>query len=219
MRIVTTTLIATVLAASSLAGSDTKTAPRVEESRALADFSTLRSEGAWVLDVKVGPAPSLKIIGDAERVSRIETRVDKGELLIRYQQGENGLRMGRKNAVRIEVTVPKLDSYRHEGVGQTVLSGLHGERFSIDFEGAGELIASGTVKQLQVDAEGAGSLELAQLKANDVAIDLEGVGSVALYASESLSADVGGIGSLTYYGNPKRVSKSVSGIGSVQAGK
>jgi hypothetical protein len=45
------------------------------------------------------------------------------------------------------------------------------------------------------------------------------VGSVALYASESLNADVGGIGSLTYYGNPKRVSKSVSGIGSVQAGK
>ncbi len=47
---------------------------------------------------------------------------------------------------------------------------------------------------------------------------LEGVGSTSVRASETLNATVNGIGSLTYYGRPARVNKTVGGIGSVSAG-
>jgi len=37
-------------------------------------------------------------------------------------------------------------------------------------------------------------------------------------ASESLDADVGGVGSLKYYGNPRTVHKSAGGVGSISKG-
>ena len=46
---------------------------------------------------------------------------------------------------------------------------------------------------------------------------LAGVGSAKVRASESLTARVEGIGSLTYYGKPAKVTKSADGIGTVHA--
>ena len=59
----------------------------------------------------------------------------------------------------------------------------------------------------------------AGLIAESVDANVEGIGSVKVYASEKLKANVQGIGSLTYYGNPKNISKTVEGIGGVSAGK
>ena len=58
-----------------------------------------------------------------------------------------------------------------------------------------------------------------KLIAESVDANVEGIGSVKVYATEKLKANVHGIGSLTYYGNPKNISKSVEGIGGVSAGK
>ena len=43
--------------------------------------------------------------------------------------------------------------------------------------------------------------------------------SGTVQASEKLTANVEGMGNLTYYGNPRIVNKSVSGIGSVTAAR
>jgi hypothetical protein len=50
-------------------------------------------------------------------------------------------------------------------------------------------------------------------------VSFEGIGSVAIHAKDKLNATVRGMGNLTYYGNPRVVNKSVSGIGSVVAAK
>ena len=39
-----------------------------------------------------------------------------------------------------------------------------------------------------------------------------------MYATDTVNAVAKGMGSLTYYGKPKTINKSVSGIGSVSAG-
>lgn len=211
-------IFAAVLAASSFAASIKGNGKLLEQTRPVADFQTIRSEGAWSLDVQVGPAPSVKVIADENLLPLIETAVQNRELNIRFKDGEHSIKLNRNSSLRIEVTVPKLTSYQHEGAGKSVFRGLSGERFAINYEGAGLITASGKVDTLSVQASGAGSLDLDELKARNATISLEGVGSIRVYASESLTAAVDGIGSLTYYGKPAKVSKAVSGIGSVQAG-
>jgi len=56
------------------------------------------------------------------------------------------------------------------------------------------------------------------LIAQDANVSFQGIGSVQVYASGKLEANVSGMGELSYYGRPKTVNKTVSGIGSVQAG-
>lgn len=211
-------LLALCLSVGSYAATVTASGKLVEQSRPVGDFQSIRSEGAWSLDVKVGPPPSLKIKADDNLLPLIETRVDKGELSIRFKDESHSISLKNSSTLRIEVTVPKLTAYQHEGAGKTVFHGLNGGPFAINYEGAGLITASGQVERLSVQASGAGSLDLDQLKARHVTVSLAGVGTVSVYASESLTAAVDGIGSLTYYGKPAKLSKAVSGIGSIRAG-
>ncbi|HEX8405647.1 MAG TPA: DUF2807 domain-containing protein [Duganella sp.] len=55
------------------------------------------------------------------------------------------------------------------------------------------------------------------MRAERVDVNFEGVGNVSVHATDLLNAVAKGMGSLTYYGRPKTVNKSVSGIGSVSA--
>jgi hypothetical protein len=44
------------------------------------------------------------------------------------------------------------------------------------------------------------------------------VGSVKVYAGDTLDAEVGGVGSLKYYGNPRIVRRHAGGIGTLSKG-
>lgn len=210
-------LTAALLASAGFAADIRGSGRVIEQSRPVSDFQAIRSEGAWSLDVKVGPAPSLKIRADDNLLPLIETSVQKGELTIRFKEHQP-ITLDNKSSLRIEVTVPKLTGYSHEGAGKTVFRDLAGERFALSYEGAGLITATGRVDNLTVQASGAGSLDLDGLKARNATVNLEGVGAVSVYASESLTAAVDGIGSLTYFGKPAKVSKAVNGIGTVRAG-
>ena len=79
--------------------------------------------------------------------------------------------------------------------------------------------STGKVQTFVLKAEGVGAVNARELDAQHVDVSLQGVGSAQVRATESLRAKLEGIGSLTYYGNPKRVSKQVEGIGRVASGE
>ena len=83
------------------------------------------------------------------------------------------------------------------------------------FGGAGSLKAEGTVRDLQLNVGGVGSIDTRDLHAASVNANIGGVGSVKVWAGERLEASVGGVGSLTYYGDPKVVHTSGGGLGSI----
>ncbi|HEY9102156.1 head GIN domain-containing protein [Chitinimonas sp.] len=212
-------LAAALLSAGAMAGGIKGSGNVIEQTRTVADFQSIRSEGAWSLDVKVGPAPSLKIRADDNLIPLIETSVSNNQLFIRMKElPDKTIHIGDKSSLRIELTVPKLTGYTHEGAGKAAFHDLSGDKFTLAYEGAGLVTATGKVDKLTVQASGAGAVDFDKLKARDVTVNLEGVGAVSVYASDSLTASVEGIGSLTYYGKPGKLSKSVSGIGSVRAG-
>lgn len=72
----------------------------------------------------------------------------------------------------------------------------------------------GVAESLDVKVSGAGHIDASELKAKDVTIKIEGVGTGSVYATETLYAKIEGVGKVKYRGNPK-VTKNIDGLGSV----
>lgn len=89
--------------------------------------------------------------------------------------------------------------------------------FSIEVKGSGDLDVSGDSNDVDITIEGAMLLSTIDLTANNVKVNIKGTASCNVYASNSLDASLEGIGKISYVGNPKKVNKSVKGLGTIKA--
>ncbi|GGX79078.1 DUF2807 domain-containing protein [Massilia dura] len=186
-----------------------------EDARQLAAFRAINVHGPINIEVRAGQAQSVKVIGRPEFIGKVITSVKADELRIDYAEKNN---VSLKDGDRIVVTVPSLVKCIVEGAGQVVIDNVKEERLDLQFEGAGRLEAKGSAKWLRLKARGVGEVTTQYLKAERADVNFEGIGDVKVHASQTLNAVVRGMGSLTYFGRPKTLNKSVSGIGDVEAG-
>ena len=192
-------------------------AQAAESTRTLPSFIAINAKGAFSMTVEVGAkAQSVVISGDDRFVASLKTEVVDNELLITMP--DKNFKTGSTNNPRIVITLPALSRVKVEGAGETILNKVNTDRLDIGYLGAGHLMANGKVKYLRLSAKGVGEVDTKALRAERVDVNFEGVGEVSVYATDLLNAVAKGMGSLTYYGKPKTVNKSVAGIGSVSAG-
>ncbi|MBY0558170.1 MAG: DUF2807 domain-containing protein [Burkholderiaceae bacterium] len=184
------------------------------ENRKLPPFIAISTQGGFSMTVEVGSSQSLQINGDPQFIAKLRTEVVEKELRILApdQDYESG-----KNSPFIKVTLPALSRLKVQGAGETLIQNVQGARLDIGYQGAGHLVAKGKVDYLRINAKGVGELDTKALQAKRVDVNFEGIGQVSVYASDTLNAIAKGMGELNYYGHPKTVNKSVSGIGSVSA--
>lgn len=186
-----------------------------EQTRIVPAFKTINNKGAFNLVVEVGKTQSVIIKGDDKFVARVVTEVVGDELMVSYRD-KNSIKIS--DTAQVIISIPELNKFKMEGAGATTINNVNGQRFEVDYEGVGLLSANGKVQMLKLKVQGVGMVDTKGLIAEVADVSVEGVGSVKVYASDRLKATVQGIGSLNYYGNPRSVSKSVEGIGSVRAG-
>lgn len=191
-----------------------QTAQADEQTRNLKDFKTITARGAYSIVIEVGKPYSVKVSGSDKFLTEVTTEVVGDELILNGKEKRN-MKVSDNNVVTINL--PELNKFKMEGVGGTTINKLQGDKFVLQYEGVGKLVANGKVNSLRLKAKGVGTIDTRELLADNVEASLEGVGSVTVFAKENLNAAVQGIGSLTYYGKPRSVSKSVDGIGSVRA--
>lgn len=208
--------VATVAAVAAIASTLLAAAPALaaESARALPPFIAVNAKGAFAMTVEVGKAQSVVVSGDERFVAALKTVVVDNELQITMPDKSYN---GAKDDPRITIVVPSLSRVKVEGAGETIISKVNTDRLDIGYLGAGHLVASGSVKYLRLNARGVGEVDTRALHAQRVDVNFEGVGNVSVHATDLLNAVAKGMGSLTYYGRPKTVNKSVSGIGSVSA--
>ncbi len=187
-----------------------------DQARELAEFKSINSTGAFSVVVNVGQKQSVVVSGSDAVLARVGTQVVDGVLLLSTTERTH---FSGDDKARIVINVQRLDQYRMEGAGKTDLNNVQGERFKLYYQGVGMLRVSGKVQTFILDAEGVGAIDARDLVAQHADVSLQGVGSVQVRATESLRAKVDGIGSLTYFGKPSRISKSVDGIGHIAAGE
>ena len=180
-------------------------------------FTAVSSNGAIDVDINVGGAQSVTFKGKKADLKKIKVNVVDGELQIDGSAEKSALFFS--DDKKFVITMPALRSFKGKGVGDVDIEHISGDEVEISYEGAGELEASGNVKTLRIKANGVGEVDTKKLRAENVDINLHGVGEAKVFASKSLNAEVKGVGSLTYYGNPKDVNKSGEGIGRIHAGK
>ena len=205
-------VIAALLALASLS---TQAADQV---RNVTPFKTIDARGPVSLVVEVGKTHSVRVEGDQKFIERVRTEVVGSELRLSYDDKNKG-NVNIRDGERVVVTMPELASFRGEGAGLMILNNIRGDQFDVNYRGAGSLQMNGRVGHLRLNAEGVGEVEAKDLVAQDADVTFRGIGEVSVHAKNKLNATVQGLGNLTYYGQPRSVSRSVSGIGNVTAAK
>ncbi len=187
-----------------------------EQSRSVSPFKGIAVHGPVSLTVEAGKSYSLKVYGDPRFIERVTSEVVNGELRLTMK---DSTRNSIESSDRVVVTMPALQTFKGEGAGVMRLNNVRGERLDVNYRGAGRLAIDGEVRTLTLRAQGVGEVDTKALIAQEADVSFEGIGSVNIHAKDKLNANVRGMGNLTYYGNPRVVNKSVSGIGSVVAVK
>ncbi len=181
-------------------------------------FNAIKTDGVFDMLVTAGSAQSVVVKGANEEIAKLHIEVVDGELVITTPRGSHeGLKLG-EGSNSISITLPSLRLFRAKGVGEVIIKNIEGDRIDLSYEGVGNMEVSGKIKWLRLKGSGVGSIDTKKLLAENADVDFGGIGDVSVYASNRLNAVVHGVGSLTYYGNPKTVNKQANGIGSVSPG-
>ena len=102
------------------------------------------------------------------------------------------------------------------GAGEAELA-LNVQNVLLEINGAADITLSGATENLHVRLSGAADISARNLIAQHATVVVEGVGSVEVYAQQTLDASVDGVGTITYWGDPELTS-SAAGMSSVRRG-
>ena len=188
-----------------------------DETRSVAPFTTISNSGPVNVHIEVGKAQSVRVSGSDDLVSDLQTEVVDNEL--RLHMGRDTTHFNRNHdALNVTITVPQLTAFTMAGAGATTITHMSGDNLDVRFGGAGSFKADGSVKNLTLNVGGVGAIDTRELHADTATVNVGGVGHVKVWAGTRLDASVGGVGSLTYYGEPKTVNTSGGGLGSISKG-
>jgi hypothetical protein len=172
----------------------------------------LHLDGMMNLVVRQGATPALTIFAEKRTIADIVTS-QRGDTLV-IDTDVHGFRSG-KNAIRAELTIPKLRDIRSEGVGTIDVRGFSGEQLDLSLEGAGRMNVVVDYRTVRATLGGVGNIDLWLETSDEVRFDLQGAGYLTVGGStRSLKATLGGLGGL----NAQRlqaqdVSLELSGLG------
>jgi hypothetical protein len=112
------------------------------------------------------------------------------------------------------ITVPSF-SIHITGVGE-IAGTIECDYFSADVNGVGLLTLAGNSKDAEINFSGTGVFDGEEFKINNVVSGLYGVGTITIWSVDNLTANIGGIGSIKYRGNPHVNYSSRGGLGTIK---
>lgn len=180
--------------------------PTVSES-----FREVELDGAFDVQIVVGPRASVELAGDEAAVEHVTVEVEDERLQLSMEN-----RRPFDGKVEIRITTPVLESVEVNGVAALELSGMQSGELEMELNGAGATRARGTVDALALEVNGAGEIDATELVASTVDVEISGAGKAKVHAIKELYAELSGVGSVRYTGDPERVEKDVSGVGTVR---
>lgn len=202
------------------------------EVRQVARFDKVRFRGPGIVKISQGDRESLTIHAPGYVMNNIQSRVDRGTLLLGYVSPRVvSLKVHRevisyaltvKDLRRValvgagRIRIPDLDndvvSMRIDGSGQIAVEQLTADRLEVVINGAGRLKVSGDVETQSVAINGAGHYEADALVSDFGQISVTGAGVANMIVNDDLNVAIKGPGKVTYSGYPE-VFKQISGSG------
>lgn len=183
---------------------------RIVQKRDISSFTSISTEGAFMIEVTCQKEPSLEVEGDDNVLELVKTEVTSNVLHL-----TNTKSYSVNDPIRIRLSVPNLDGLSVSGAGKIDIKGLKNESFEIDATGAPEILVSGNTKVVNIDSSGAAQIDTHNLRASRAVVDSKGAGKIDLDVSDQLDVTVSGPASVFYKGDPV-VNKTVNGPGRVE---
>ena len=180
--------------------------------RQLAAFDGVELVGSIDVAVTVGGAQRVQIDGTADLVPLVTTELKGHTLVVSTKPEFHG------GNVVVRIAMPAIVMARLGGSGNVHLEGVQADALALDLSGSGNLDARGTAHHLTVTVTGSGQLGAKALTADDADVRATGSGNIEVAATKSLAATLTGSGSIRYVGNPPKVTKQLTGSGSIEAG-
>jgi hypothetical protein len=208
-KLLTAAFLATTLSLAGHAQADDS----VRETRTIdANVSKIHLGGVIRLALHQGP-PSLVVSGDRRYVSKITT-VQRGDTLTIDM--ENNTHLQGKANLRADLTVPNLQEFVSEGIGESEVTGFRGDKLVLSLDGAGSVRFDGQYRDVDARLGGIGGLTLNPGQAERIEVHLGGTGHITVSGqTKVLRAHLGGVGGLDAQQlRAETVDLDMSGLGS-----
>ena len=177
-------------------------------------FDGIDISGVDELTIAHGDSAQVTFQGDKEAIARFNAANKDGVLVIKKIDNE---KQRRHQEVNVHIIVPELHKMTVTGVGSVVLQDeTKTDNLDIDANGCGSLQTKGIVcNKLKIEASGASDIILDGVTAQNVWLSVNGVGSVnARFADTgALDCSANGTGSVCLKGNVKSFNKKSAGVG------
>jgi len=228
---------AMMLGACTSSGHDDEARATGQRSFEVGGFDRIALAGSYDVVVTVGAAGSVRAEGDAERLERLEIRVEGGELRIGSRNRRGWSWGGDHGRVVVHVGVPALTAAAVAGSGDMRIDRIEGRAFtaavagsgdldigalrvaqaSFSVAGSGNVRAAGAAARAEVSIAGSGDADLGGLESRTAEVTVLGSGDARSRATESASVTLMGSGDVTVTGGA-RCSIEKRGSGDVHCG-
>jgi hypothetical protein len=162
------------------------------------------------IDISFGGDQSVALTMDENLFDHFEIEERGGVLVVSADDNPKPSR-----GARLELVLGKLDHVDIRGAGDIRIDDFDGDDLLIEIAGAGDIEATGKVKDLVLEISGAGDIDARDLEAERAEVTVNGAGDVKVYASKMCDVTINGVGDVDVYGKPAEFEKSVNGIGDV----
>ncbi|WP_160164075.1 head GIN domain-containing protein [Nafulsella turpanensis] len=200
------------------------------EIRNVGPFSALEVEGEYEIVLQEGTNPRVAIETDENLHKYIEAVVEGNTLTIKNVE-EIEASEGTKLLITYldlhEVKIGGAAKIFNEGMLETdelrivvegaglLDLGLQVNELNLRLGGAGSINLYGEAEEQRLELSGAGSLDALELESERCEIYLSGFGSAGVFVTESLEAEVSGVGGIRVKGDPENISSEITGLGGV----
>ena len=179
------------------------------DQRQVGEFSSMSFEGAGKVEVTVAESFAVTVRTDDNLVGLVKSTVESGELKVLFPTD-----VSTDIGVNVSISAPTLTVLSLRGATELTATGLTGKSFDIKAAGASNVTLSGALENARIECRGAAKVNASALKAQNLAVILEGAAKADVHAEKTLDVKIQGVGKVTYSGSPKLTEK-IDGVGKI----
>jgi hypothetical protein len=183
----------------------------VTVTRPLGDAHQIVLEDAVNATITIGDEPSMTLTADDNVEPLISTETEDGKLTVKSKAD-----IRTEHRPKVTITIPSLDRLE-VNASEVSVTGFKGGTLNLEIDGAGDVTATGTLDEAELEINGAGKLSLQQLEVATMKLEINGAGDAKVKATQSLNVEINGAGNVVYSGSPAHLQKEINGMGSIRA--
>ena len=187
-----------------------KPAKARRESRNVRGFEEVELRGVGNLSIEQTGSESLTVEAEEDVIPKVTTKVVNDRLII----GSEFNTIHTTGPITYRLTVKDLSALEVLGSANVEAESIKTDSLAVTISGAGNVRMDGKSDEQEINISGSGIYQAKDLQSKEVKIDVAGAGSAIVNVSEELDAEISGVGSVEYIGDPT-VKQDVNGAGQV----